>query len=77
MSQVKNKGAQLPRAEPDSEVFGEYDAKNEKLVEQKRREIEAFKYHKDLIEQRKREDLLRQVREQEMDAENIERCKEE
>ena len=43
----------------------------------KKKEIDTFKFHKDLIEQRKREELLRQIREQEQDAENIERVKEE
>lgn len=76
-SQVKNKPLELPRALPDSEVFGQYDAKNERLAVMKKKEIETFKFHKDLIEQRKREDLLRQIREQEQDAENIERAKEE
>ena len=75
--QVKNKPIGIPKIFPDAEVFGEHDAKNEKLAEQRRRELDAFKYHKDLIEQRRREELLRQVREQEMDAENVERCKEE
>ena len=43
----------------------------------KKKEIDTLKFHKDLIEQRKREALLRQIREQEQDAENIERVKEE
>jgi hypothetical protein len=67
----------LPRALPDSEVFGQYDAKNEKLQEARGREVEALRFNKDKVEQRKREELLSQLREQEMDAENIERVKEE
>ena len=76
-NQVKNKPAEVPRAFADSEVFGQYDAKNEKLAIMKKKEVETFKFHKELIEQRKRDELLRQIREQEQDAENIERAKEE
>lgn len=75
--QVKNKPNELPKALPDSEVFGQYDQKNERLALMKRKEIETFKFHKDLVEQRKREELLKQVKDQELDAENIERVKEE
>lgn len=74
---VKNKPSELPRVLPDGEVFGLNDAKNERLAMQKRREIEAYKFNKDTVEQRKREDLLNQLREQEVDAENLERVKEE
>ena len=74
---VKHKPEELPRALPDSEVFGEWDAKNEKLAQAKMREVEAFKYNKEKIEQRKREELLGNLREQEIDSENVERMKEE
>ncbi len=67
----------MPRAEPDSQIFGDLDAKNERLALMKKREIETFQFHKDLVEQRKREQLLRQITEQEKDAEDVERVKEE
>jgi hypothetical protein len=76
-SQVRHKPDELPRAEPDSEVFGQYDAKNQRLALIKKKELETHEFHRNLIEQRKREELLRQMTEQEQDAENIERCKEE
>lgn len=76
-SQVKNKPTGLPKVVPDSEVFGLNDAKNEKLAVMKKKEVDAFKYHKDLIEQRRREQLLNQLRDQERDYENLERSKEE
>lgn len=58
-------------------MFGQHDAKNERLAVMKKKELETSKYHKELIEQRKREQLLAQMTEQEIDAENIERVKEE
>lgn len=76
-TQVKTKPAGLPKVVPDSEVFGLNDAKNEKLAVMKKKELDAFKYHKDLIEHRRREQLLQQLREQERDYENLERSKEE
>ncbi|CAF0878677.1 unnamed protein product [Brachionus calyciflorus] len=75
--QVKNKPAELPRVLPDGEVFGQYDAKNERLMQQKLKEIEASKFNLETVEQRKREDLLSSIKELEQDAENIERAKEE
>ena len=74
---VRTKEPQVPRAYADSEVFGQYDAKNEKLTHTRRREVEGFKFNKEVAEQKKREELLNQIREQEKDFENIERVKEE
>lgn len=67
----------MPRALPDTEVFGSYDAKNEKLAAARARELDAARYNRDKVEQRKREELLGNLREQEIDAENVERTKEE
>jgi hypothetical protein len=67
----------LPKVLPDGEVFGHYDAKNEKLAWMKRKEIEQHNYNKEIIEQRKREALLNQLKEQEKDSENIEKIREE
>ncbi len=76
-TQVKHKPPGLPRVVADSEVFGVNDAKNEKLAQMKKRELEASQYHRELIEQRRREQLINQLREQERDYENVERTKEE
>ena len=67
----------MPKVVQDSEVFGELDAKNERLALQKSREIETLNYHKRLIEEKKRVNLLKSIREQEQDAENLDRIKEE
>ena len=75
--QVRTKPNELPKNMPDSEVFGEYDAKNEKLAQNRKREIDAAKFNVEYHEQKRREDLLRKLREQEIDAENVERIKEE
>ena len=74
---VHNKAFQLPKSEFDGEVFGKNDMSDEKLSEIRKRERETLLWHKDLVEQRKREELLRQTREQELDTEMIERSKEE
>ena len=50
---------------------------NEKLAEIKKRERETLQWHKDLVEQRKREELLRQTREQEKDVELLEQAHQE
>ncbi len=74
---MKNKPAELPRVVPDGEVFGEYDAKNERLAQIKAREKETSKYHRELIEAKRREKLLEAVRNQEEEAENLDRVREE
>jgi PAB1-binding protein PBP1 len=74
---VQNKAELLPRAEPDSEVFGQYDQKNERLRALKEKEVSAAKYNRYIVEQRKREEMLAEIREQETDQENVERVKEE
>lgn len=68
---------EIPRCQANGEIFGEYDAKNEKLAQAKARQIEASRYNKEKVEQRKREEILGQLRDQEVDSENIERMKEE
>ena len=50
---------------------------NDKLAEIKKRDKDTFMFHKELIEQRKREDLLNHIKEQENDAEAVEQAKEE
>lgn len=75
--QVRSKPDELPRAFEDNEVFGLYDAKTEKLAAARVREVEASKFNRDKAEQKKREELLNNLRDQEVDSENIERAKEE
>lgn len=76
-TQIKNKPPYLPKVLPDNEVFGQYDSKNEKLAEMKRKELEQHRYNKDVIEQRKREQLINQLKDQEVDSENNEKIREE
>ena len=76
-TQVRNKPLPLPKALPDGEVFGQYDAKNEKLTRMKQKEIEQHLYNKEAIEQKKRLALLSQLKEQEVDMENNEKLREE
>ncbi len=67
----------MPKGESDGEVFGKHDMNDEKLAEIRKRERETFLMHKDLVDQRKREEILRQTREQEMDSEMLDRVNEE
>ncbi len=76
-TQIKNKPPPLPKVLPDGEVFGQYDAKNEKLTRMKQKEIEQHLYNKEAIEQKKRVALLSQLKEQEVDVENNEKLREE
>jgi len=76
-TQIKNRPAPLPKVLPDSEVFGLYDAKNEKLTRMKQKEIEQHLYNKEAIEQKKRLALLTQLKDQEVDMENNEKLREE
>ncbi len=75
--QVKTKPMELPKAFPDGEVFGQYDMKNEKLAQNKKREVEAAKFNLEYYQQQKREELLNGLREHEVDYENTEKRKEE
>lgn len=76
-TQLKNKAPYLPKVLPDGEVFGQYDMKNEKLARMKQKEMEQHNYNREAIEQRKRESLLNQLKEQEVEAENNNKLKEE
>jgi hypothetical protein len=67
----------LPRALPDGEVFGQYDMKNEKLAQNKKREIEGARFNLEYYQQQKREELLHNLRAHEVDSENIDKMKEE
>jgi hypothetical protein len=50
---------------------------NERLRLKREQEKEVFEYHKNLVEQRKREELLKQSNNQEYDAEMIQKVREE
>lgn len=76
-TQIKNRPSPLPKALPDGEVFGMHDMKNDKLARMKAKEVDQHLYNRDVIEQKKREALLNQLKEQEVDAENNEKLREE
>lgn len=50
---------------------------NERLRLKREQEKEIFEYHKNLVEQRKREELLKQTNDQEQDADIIQKVREE
>jgi hypothetical protein len=74
---VQNKPLQLPKAEPENEYIGKNDMNQEKWIAKQMHNREIAKVQKNQIEERKRDELLRQIREQEEDAENILRDKHE
>ena len=55
----------MPKTLPDADIFGLNDMTNEKIAEIRRREKETLQFHKELVEQRKREELLNQIKEEE------------
>ncbi|CAF0727510.1 unnamed protein product [Didymodactylos carnosus] len=67
-TQVRTKPAGLPISEPDGAMFGLNDMTTDKLIERKKNAMEIFKQQKEIVEQRQREQLLRQLREQEHEA---------
>ncbi|XP_076444889.1 coiled-coil domain-containing protein 81-like [Babylonia areolata] len=75
-TQVRFKPTLLPPREPDTEVFGKNDTTNETLAERRRRAQQLFQEQRDLVDQRKREVILRRLAEQERDQMILEKTKE-
>ena len=66
----------LPPREPDGEIFGKNDTTNETLMERRRRAQTLFMDQKDLVDQRKRDNILKQLAEQERDQAILEKTQE-
>lgn len=75
--QLRYKPLPIPRREPDIEIFGKNDMTNEKLAERRRRAQLLLQEQQEMVGQRKREAILRQLAEQERDQMVLERAKQE
>jgi len=65
---VKNKPAGLPSAEVAGPYFGVHDMSTDQLQERRLHAMEIFRQQKEVVEQRQRQDLLKQIREQEYES---------
>ncbi|CAF3701907.1 unnamed protein product [Rotaria sordida] len=64
-NQIRNKPTELPTCESETPYFGLHDVSPEQLQERRLHAIEIVRQQKDLIEQRQRQQLLKQIRDQE------------
>ncbi|XP_013385182.1 coiled-coil domain-containing protein 81 [Lingula anatina] len=78
-AQLKFKPVPLPARVPDSNepIFGKFDSTNEKLFEQKKRARDVFREQLDIVEQRKREAILRRLTDQKDEEEMLNKTKQE
>ncbi|CAF1282917.1 unnamed protein product, partial [Didymodactylos carnosus] len=67
-TQIRTKPVGLPVSESDGPIFGMNDMTTNKLIERRKNATETFKHQKEIVEQRQREQLLKQLREQEYEA---------
>lgn len=76
-SQVRCKPLPIPALEPDSRapIFGVYDATDEKLVERKMRAHQLYQEQLEMVAQRKREAILRDLRSQKEESNMLERTR--
>ncbi|KAK2557970.1 Coiled-coil domain-containing protein 81 [Acropora cervicornis] len=76
-SQVRCKPLPIPALEPDSKapIFGVYDATNEKLVERKLRAQQLYQEQLEMVAQRKRDAILRDLRNQKEESDMLERTR--
>lgn len=76
-SQVRYKPLPIPALEPDSKapIFGVYDATNEKLVERKLRAQQLYQEQLEMVAQRKRDAILRDLRNQKEESDMLERTR--
>lgn len=75
--QLRYKPVPLPPREPDIEIFGKNDMNNEKIAERRRRACQLSQEQQNLVSQRKRDALLRQLADQEHDQMVLESLKKE
>ncbi len=73
---MRSKPAEPP-LEPDEPYFGLNDMSTEKLQERRLHAIEIVRQRKDVIEQRQRQQLLKQIQEQEYELKALDMMNEE
>ncbi|XP_043927136.1 coiled-coil domain-containing protein 81 [Protopterus annectens] len=76
-AQMRAKPPYLPPFEPDSvgPIFGKYDMSNEKLAENRKRAVEAFKHQLQAAADRRKNAILHQLTEQKKEQEMLDQCK--
>ncbi|XP_070568959.1 coiled-coil domain-containing protein 81-like [Ptychodera flava] len=76
-AQVRFKPLPLPAAVPDSKepIFGKFDCTNEKLADQRRRAHELYQEQLETVAQRKRDKILRHLKQQRDEAEMLDRTR--
>lgn len=76
-TQLRYKPLPIPARVSDSDepIFGKADMANERLAERRRRAVEYFRDQREVVEQRKRDRLLRKLREQKEEEEVLKKNK--
>lgn len=74
---MKNKPAGIPSAEIAAPYFGANDMNTEKLHERRLQAMEIFRQQKEVVEQRQRQELLKQIREQEYESRALDAMRDE
>ena len=77
--QVRCKPLPIPALEPDSKVpiFGVLDATDEKLIERKARAHHLYQEQLEMVAQRKRDAILKDLRNQKEESDMLERTRRE
>ncbi len=65
----------MPISEPETPYFGLNDMSAEKLKERRLHAMEIARQQKELIEQRQRQQLLKQIRDQEYESKTLDAMK--
>lgn len=74
---VRNKPAGIPAVEEAAPFFGTHDMSTEIVQERRLQAMEIFRQQKEVVEQRQRQQLLKQMREQEYESKALDAAKEE
>ena len=74
---VRNKPSGIPAVEEATPFFGVHDMSTEKVQERRFQAMEIFRQQKEVVEQRQRQQLLKQMREQEYESRALDAAKEE
>lgn len=76
-NQIRSKPTGMPHAEIATPYFGVSDMTTDKLQERRLQAMEIFRQQKEVVEQRQRQQLLKQMREQEYESRALDAMKEE
>lgn len=74
-NQVRNKPSGIPPMESAAPYFGTHDMSTDKLQERRLQAMEIFRQQKEVVEQRQRQQLLKQIREQEYESRALDAMK--